>query len=52
MIIPRVLVSTSNPDTSTTILERKCKLPFGFAPTAMNKLANNEGEKVPARIAK
>lgn len=52
MMIPRVLISSSNPDTSCTILGRKCRYPFGFAPTAMNQLANKEGEKVPARIAK
>jgi isopentenyl diphosphate isomerase/L-lactate dehydrogenase-like FMN-dependent dehydrogenase len=52
MIVPRVLKSSSNPDTSCSILGKKCNYPFGFAPTAMNQLANKEGEKVPARIAR
>lgn len=43
MIIPRVLISVSNPDTSCKILGKKCQYPFGFAPTAMNQLANLEG---------
>jgi isopentenyl diphosphate isomerase/L-lactate dehydrogenase-like FMN-dependent dehydrogenase len=37
---------------SCNILGRKCKYPFGFAPTAMNQIANQLGEKVPATIAK
>jgi isopentenyl diphosphate isomerase/L-lactate dehydrogenase-like FMN-dependent dehydrogenase len=52
MIIPRVLVSSSNPDMSCKILGRKCNYPFGFAPTAMNQIANELGENVPAIIAK
>lgn len=52
MIIPRVLISSSKTDLTTTIFNTSLALPFGFAPWAMNVLAHPDGELVPARVAR
>jgi isopentenyl diphosphate isomerase/L-lactate dehydrogenase-like FMN-dependent dehydrogenase len=51
MIIPRILNSTSVPDLSTNMFGRVLKLPFGFAPWAMNVMCHPDGETIPAKIA-
>ena len=43
--------SKPNLDLSTTILGEKMSLPFGFAPSAMHKLAFEKGEEVTAEVA-
>lgn len=52
MIIPRVLVSSSKTDLTTTIFNTPLTLPFGFAPWAMNTLSHPDGELIPAKIAR
>jgi (S)-2-hydroxy-acid oxidase len=50
-ILPRVLRDVSKVDTSTTLFGRSYSVPFGFAPSAMQKLAGGEGEMDVARAA-
>ena len=52
MIIPRVLISSSKTDLTTTIFNTPLALPYGFAPWAMNTLSHPDGELIPARIAR
>ncbi|RDW81024.1 alpha-hydroxy acid oxidase [Aspergillus mulundensis] len=49
MIRPRVLRKLSTLDTSTTIVGCKVKFPFGFSPTAHQKLAHPDGEEATSR---
>nr|AZL94554.1 hydroxyacid oxidase [Nephromyces sp. MMRI]AZL94555.1 hydroxyacid oxidase [Nephromyces sp. MMRI] len=49
---PRFMVDVSKIDTSTTILGKKVKLPFGFAPSAFHRLCHEDGEKATAIAAK
>ncbi|KAL4736094.1 FMN-dependent dehydrogenase [Aspergillus similis] len=44
LLRPRVLRDVSNLDTSTRVLGKTVKFPFGFSPTAMQTLAHPEGE--------
>jgi isopentenyl diphosphate isomerase/L-lactate dehydrogenase-like FMN-dependent dehydrogenase len=54
---PRMLIDVSNVDTSVVVCDKhtdyktKIDFPVMIAPTAMHKLANNEGEKATARAA-
>ncbi|KAK2979494.1 hypothetical protein RJ640_008378 [Escallonia rubra] len=50
-IRPRVLVNVSRIDMSTTILGFNSSAPIMIAPTAMHKLAHQEGEVATARAA-
>ncbi|KAK3022129.1 hypothetical protein RJ639_045268 [Escallonia herrerae] len=50
-IRPRVLVNVSRIDMSTTILGFNTSAPIMIAPTAMHKLAHQEGEVATARAA-
>jgi isopentenyl diphosphate isomerase/L-lactate dehydrogenase-like FMN-dependent dehydrogenase len=51
MMIPRILISTSNRDMTTEVFGQKFNLPFGFGPWAMNSLSHPDGENIPARVA-
>ena len=48
---PRVLRDVSGISLSTTVLGRPAALPFGVAPTAMQRLAHPQGEVANARAA-
>ncbi|PMD43166.1 S-2-hydroxy-acid oxidase [Hyaloscypha variabilis F] len=50
-ILPRVMRDVSNVNTSTSFFGRKCAVPFGLAPSAMQKLAGGDGEMDVARAA-
>lgn len=50
-ILLRVLRDVSKVDTSTTLFGRSYSVPFGLAPSAMQKLAGGEGEMDVARAA-
>jgi (S)-2-hydroxy-acid oxidase len=50
-ILPRVLRDVSKVETSTSLFGRSYSLPFGLAPSAMQKLAGGEGEMDVARAA-
>lgn len=50
-VIPRVLTGLSQIDLSTKVLGSSLKKPFGFAPSAMQRLAHPLGEQISARIA-
>ena len=50
-ILPRVMRDVSNVNTSTILFGRKYQVPFGLAPSAMQKLAGGEGEMDVARAA-
>nr|AZL94549.1 hydroxyacid oxidase [Nephromyces sp. MMRI] len=51
LINPRLLVDISHIDTSSSILGNKVSMPIGFAPTALHRLAHDEGEKATAKAA-
>lgn len=44
-IRPRVLIDVSNRSTATNVLGLNLALPIAIAPTAMQKMANSDGEK-------
>lgn len=46
---PRILRDVSKVDTTTTLLGHKVSSPICIAPTAMQRLANDAGEKATAR---
>ncbi|KAF9283394.1 Hydroxyacid oxidase 1 [Mortierella alpina] len=48
---PRILRDVSKVDTQTTLLGHTVSSPICIAPTAMQRLANDEGEKATARAA-
>ncbi|KAH7043494.1 hydroxyacid oxidase-like protein 1 [Linnemannia elongata] len=48
---PRILRDVSKVDTTTTLLGHKVSSPICIAPTAMQRLANDAGEKATARAA-
>ncbi|MFI5254518.1 MAG: alpha-hydroxy acid oxidase [Candidatus Limnocylindrales bacterium] len=48
---PRVLVDVAAIEMNTTVLGAAVKLPFGFAPAALQGLAHADGEVVTARVA-
>ncbi|XP_045472724.1 hydroxyacid oxidase 1-like [Harmonia axyridis] len=48
---PRILRDVSRRDLSTTVLGEKVAIPFGIAPTAMQRMANPEGELANVRAA-
>ncbi|KAJ9604925.1 hypothetical protein H2200_010314 [Cladophialophora chaetospira] len=50
-IIPRILRNVSNIDTSTTIFGQRVEFPLGFSPSAMQKLAHQDGELATSRAA-
>lgn len=50
-IYPKVLVDVSNVNTSTTILGDKISFPICLAPSALHRLAHNEGEINTAKSA-
>ncbi|KAF4126442.1 (S)-2-hydroxy-acid oxidase [Geosmithia morbida] len=50
-IRPRVLKDVSNIDSSVTLFGARVKFPFGFSPTAMQKLAHEDGEVGTSRAA-
>lgn len=50
-ILPRVLRDVSSVRTKTTLFGREYPVPFGLAPSAMQKLAGGEGEMDVARAA-
>ena len=43
VMIPRILISTSNTDLTQVIFGHKCSLPYGIAPWAMGKLSHPKG---------
>ncbi|KKY28408.1 putative fmn-dependent dehydrogenase family protein [Phaeomoniella chlamydospora] len=51
-IRPRVLRDISMIDTSTSVFGQRVNLPFGVAPTAMQRLAHSDGELGTARACK
>ena len=46
---PRMLRNVSNIDMKTTIMGDDINFPIGVAPTALQRLANDEGELATAR---
>jgi 4-hydroxymandelate oxidase len=50
-IRPRVLIDVGTPDPSTTVLGRRIPFPVMLAPTAMQAMADPEGEVATARAA-
>ncbi|KAK8401303.1 hypothetical protein O3P69_002816 [Scylla paramamosain] len=50
-IRPRFLRDVSHCSLATTLLGHKVAVPFGVAPTAMQRMAHNEGEVATARAA-
>ncbi len=50
-ILPRVMRDVSNVNSSTILFGRKYAVPFGLAPSAMQKLAGGDGEIDVARAA-
>ncbi|KAF9106994.1 Hydroxyacid oxidase 1 [Mortierella sp. AM989] len=48
---PRILKDVSKIDTQTTLLGHPVASPISISPTAMQRLANDEGEKATARAA-
>ncbi|XP_068205798.1 2-Hydroxyacid oxidase 1 [Palaemon carinicauda] len=50
-IRPRFLRDVSNRNLKTSILGHKVNVPFGVAPTAMQKMATSEGENATAKAA-
>jgi len=50
-IRPRILQNVSNIDMSTTVLGKKIDFPICIAPTAMQRMANPEGELATAQVA-
>lgn len=48
-IRPRVLIDVSKRCTSTNILDLNLDVPIGIAATAMQRMANAEGEKATVR---
>ncbi|KAJ5370668.1 S-2-hydroxy-acid oxidase [Penicillium cataractarum] len=44
MILPRILRDVSQVDTSVALFQRKFPIPVGIAPSAMQKLAGQDGE--------
>mmetsp|Transcript_41635 Transcript_41635/g.47952 ORF Transcript_41635/g.47952 Transcript_41635/m.47952 type:complete len:363 (+) Transcript_41635:30-1118(+) len=50
-LYPRIMKNISHPDLSTSIFGHQFSLPFGFAPSAFQKLAHEDGELATARIA-
>jgi len=49
--VPNVLRDVSDCDTSTSILGRPAKYPFGFAPTGLTRFMRHEGERAVAPVA-
>ena len=50
-LMPRILVDVEKVYTETTILGEKVSSPICFAPTAMQRMAHDDGEKATARAA-
>ncbi|KAH8037397.1 hypothetical protein HPB51_009952 [Rhipicephalus microplus] len=48
---PKLLVDVSKVDTTTTVLGHRISMPIGFSPTALQKLAHNDGEVATAQAA-
>lgn len=51
LLRPRVLIDVSHIDMSTSILGYKISMPIMVAPTALHKLAHQEGEVASAQAA-
>jgi (S)-2-hydroxy-acid oxidase len=51
-IIPRCLVDVSNVQTKTTVLGTEISMPICIAPTAMQRMAHNDGERATAAAAR
>jgi len=50
-LMPKILVDVSNVNMSTTILGEKVNMPICIAPTAMQRMAHDDGELATARAA-
>ena len=48
---PNVLRGVANVDTSVTVLGKRSKLPFAFAPTGFTRMMHCEGERAVAKVA-
>jgi (S)-2-hydroxy-acid oxidase len=50
-LMPRILVDVERINTETTILGERVSMPLCLAPTAMQRMAHDEGEKATARAS-
>jgi len=51
LLNPKMLRDVTHTNTQTEIFDKKLDLPFGFAPTAIQKMAHEDGELGAARVA-
>jgi len=50
-LMPKTLIDVSTVDTTTTVLGEKISSPICIAPTAMQRMAHNDGEQATSRAA-
>ncbi len=48
---PKILRDVSSADLSTSLFEKKMKLPLGIAPTGFTRMMNTDGEKAAVQVA-
>ena len=50
-LIPKMMVDVSNRNMKTTVLGNEVSMPIGIAPTAMQRMAHQDGECATAKAA-